>query len=155
TVAAVALAVAFVHWRGLPARDPINHVVGYTVYGIFFAAVLVGAGHARAKSVISGVLGHPALAFFGTYRYRPCVIHGMLSPVLVEWTPVESWTEAFGSVTAGSLACTITRIAVVTALAMASWHLVEKQFLKLKRYFEYQSPKEEGYKIGKTAHGIH
>jgi peptidoglycan/LPS O-acetylase OafA/YrhL len=108
-----------------------------------FGGWLVWALALKPDSWARSLLGSGVLVFFGKYSYGLYVVHGMLTPMFLEWLPVESWISAFGSVPFGSIACTLARIAISVALALASWHLFEKQFLKLKRYFEYQKPRRK------------
>ena len=35
---------------------------------------------------------------------------------------------------------------ISVGIALVSWHLYEKHFLKLKRFFEYRAPTLEGFK---------
>jgi peptidoglycan/LPS O-acetylase OafA/YrhL len=137
-VTASALLIAFVYWRCLPARHWLNHLLGYTMYGAAFAAILVFALEARPTGFGERVLGNGVLVFFGKYSYGLYVIHGMLSPLIARWIPVDDWGSTLGSVVLGSICCTSARVGIVVVLAFLSWHLFEKHFLKLKAFFEYQ-----------------
>jgi peptidoglycan/LPS O-acetylase OafA/YrhL len=115
------------------------HSLGYTMLSLCFAAVIVAAIRMRTNSVGRACLESRALLFFGKYSYGLYVIHGMLTPLLLKWTPVEAFVGQFGSVGLASIACTVTRIAVCAVLAVASWRLLEQPCLGLKRYFEYET----------------
>jgi len=142
-VVALVLTICFFYFRALPARHPLNHLIGYSMYGAMFGALLIWAIAQKPGGWGQILLGGSFLVFFGKYSYGLYVIHGLLMPIFMEWTPVESWINALHSVSLGSIACTLTRISISTALALASWHLFEKHFLKLKPYFEYQKSTTE------------
>jgi peptidoglycan/LPS O-acetylase OafA/YrhL len=79
------------------------------------------------------------LRFFGKYSYGLYIIHGLLSPVLFARLPDTLFIAATHSVVMGVFACVIVRIASCTVAAFLSWHLFEKRFLRLKRYFRKDS----------------
>ena len=72
------------------------------------------------------------LRFFGKYSYGLYVFHYPLIPVLILFFPMERITACFGSVFLGKIAYIAAAIAASLVLAMLSWHLYEKHFLKLK-----------------------
>lgn len=133
----VGLVVLFVNLRCLAVHHWLTRSVGFTVLAVFFASVIGLAVTVRPSSRTWRLLANPVLCFFGTYSYGIYVIHGMLTPVLGAWTPAEEWIAATGSPALGSFGVFAVRVAISVTLAVVSWHLYEKQFLKLKRHFEY------------------
>jgi peptidoglycan/LPS O-acetylase OafA/YrhL len=108
---------------------------------------LSGAGHYLMCSATAGILclsliskglwhrllSLSLLRFFGKYSYGLYVFHYLLQPwtndsfwFLTSW-PVVSLVIHFGM-----------QLALTLGVALLSWHLYEKQFLKLKRYFEHR-----------------
>jgi peptidoglycan/LPS O-acetylase OafA/YrhL len=59
---------------------------------------------------------------------------------LGRFLPLDLVPTLFGSLLLKKLVFVSSATAVSVALAMISWHLYEKQFLKLKKFFPYQSP---------------
>jgi peptidoglycan/LPS O-acetylase OafA/YrhL len=73
----------------------------------------------------------------GKYSYGLYVFHPMLVPVVREWvspTAMAGRIGAFPALLVHIAAC----FAVSIGVALLSWHLYEKHFLKLKRFFEYR-----------------
>jgi peptidoglycan/LPS O-acetylase OafA/YrhL len=129
------LFAVFIHWRCLPARDPMMHSVGYSLLSITSAALLVFAITRPVESRMGTIFASPMLRFFGKYSYGLYVIHGMLSPMLAKWFPDRLLLDVTHSLAASVALCTFVRTAVCTLAAFVSWHLFEKRFLTLKRYF--------------------
>jgi hypothetical protein len=91
---------------------------------------------------LSALMRNKILVTFGKYSYGIYVIHSICLP-LFHWlfNPV-ALSRTLGS---PLLAQTIFYVLSITAsflIAFASWHLYEKHFLKLKKFFEYNSNHE-------------
>lgn len=124
-------------WVG--GGNAVDHVAIYTVgYSLLCACF--------TSMVVLGVLGPPEsrytrflrsrwLHFLGTYSYALYVIHVLVRAVLVRVVglpiPIGGtqlpWQLGFFALCTG----------VSIGLALLSWHLMEKRFLALKRYFPY------------------
>ena len=111
-------------------RRPMSHLY-FTFTGLFFGSLLIYAIHA-GNSAGARIMKSPALAFFGKYGYGLYVLHVpivaisyqlKLTPQTFAWIP---------SQLVGSLIYVLTMIGLSTGAALLSWHLWEKQFLKLK-----------------------
>ncbi len=80
------------------------------------------------------------LGFFGKYSYGMYVLH---LPLVVALERLGFGISAFPRVAnsdvPGAIAYSLIAITLTTLLAFASWHLYEKQFLKLKRFFPLPS----------------
>lgn len=140
-LAAAGLAAIFVKNYGFFGyADPAVQTIGYSLLAALFGAFLIAAVLAPAGSVIERVFTNRALRFFGKYSYGIYVIHGIIGPSLERHWPMAQMPHAaplffasvFGRIGLG------TGISVLAALV--SWHLYEKHFLKLKRFFEYRAP---------------
>jgi peptidoglycan/LPS O-acetylase OafA/YrhL len=107
---------------------------------------LSGVGHTTVSVAVSGmlilsitgggfwsrVLSWNTLRFFGKYSYGLYVFHYLLQP----WLDGMFWFMP--SIPALNILLHIAAATVVTlVVALLSWNLYEKQFLKLKRYFDY------------------
>ena len=135
-VAGVAVAIAAI--LGLARTGPVTQIAGYSLLAISFA-LLIAVGvfeQAASGGRISAALSARPLRLFGKYSYAIYIIHLPLhifvSKVLL--ADVVAF-RGEGRHLAIQLAYAIVMTGVLLALAMLSYHLFEKHFLKLKRYF--------------------
>ena len=114
---------------------PVLHQVRDTFYGLFFGALsLVSLG--PRSNPIARVFQSRLLMFFGKYSYGLYVYHGVLP-----WYFLENGTEARLDALLGNHWLTIASkatigVGVSVFVAVLSYHLLEKRFLALKRFFE-------------------
>ena len=128
--------LALIGWRsGLSLTDPVVQTVGYVLLDLVFAGSLALVLGLPPSSLTAVFLNAPLLRWFGRYSYGLYVYNSIfilvaeglsLLPRLVDWT---------GSPTAGRLLYFILAASCTLATSWLSWHLFEKQFLKLKRHF--------------------
>jgi len=135
-VAGVAVAIAA--FLGLARTGPVTQIAGYSLLAISFA-LLIAVGvleQAAGGGRISAALSARPLRLFGKYSYAIYIIHLPLhifvSKVLL--ADVVAF-RGEGRHLAIQLAYAIVMTGVLLALAMLSYHLFEKHFLKLKRFF--------------------
>ncbi len=135
-VAGVAVAIAAI--PGLARTGPVTQIAGYSLLAISFA-LLIAVGvieQAAGGGRISAALSARPLRLFGKYSYAIYIIHLPLhifvSKVLL--ADVVAF-RGEGRHLAIQLAYAIVMTGVLLALAMLSYHLFEKHFLKLKRFF--------------------
>lgn len=118
---------------------------GLSIVSLFFGATLILALTASPSGWQSGFLSNGILRFFGRYSYAIYVIHGLLAGWFTEWLN----PAAFGMLVAthpalGVFASLTARIMISAALGFLSWHLLEKHFLRLKKYFQYHGRSTTG-----------
>jgi peptidoglycan/LPS O-acetylase OafA/YrhL len=133
------LAALFVWRGGLSMSDRIVQTAGFSMLALFFAAVLVRVVAAAPSSPAGRLFGHPAARLLGRYSYAMYVFHMMLRPTIESHLPpsrIAAWT---GSSVLGMVLFLAIAVGTCLTAAWVSWHLYEKHFLKLKRYFEYGS----------------
>lgn len=118
--------------------DSVRQLRG-TLFSVLFALLIVSAIVAAPGTRIARFFG-PELQLLGKYSYGVYVFHHFLSYYFVrhhtEWV-VTGWV---GSHTLAVVLQAIVGCAVSFAIAVASYHLFEKHFLVLKRY--WQSPND-------------
>jgi len=103
---------------------------------MFFGAVLALVLNAAPASRTSRLLTSRVLTFFGRYSYGLYVIHSpLLFHVIRPLFSGASVPPLYGSVLPGVLLFTCLGTAVSVLLALVSWHVWERPFLELKRYF--------------------
>ncbi|MEA3212040.1 MAG: hypothetical protein QOE70_5097 [Chthoniobacter sp.] len=108
-------------------------VPGYTLLAVFFAACLLWAIGAGATT--QAVLGGRLLGTFGKYSYALYVFHYILVGPFEKLFPRAALTRITGSALAGAFAHALLCTLASLLLALASWHLYEKHFLRFNRYF--------------------
>jgi peptidoglycan/LPS O-acetylase OafA/YrhL len=137
---AIVLAALIVFVAVTKFEPLVLHQVRNSLYALLFAALILVALKGRADdgrfNVVTLVLRSSILRFFGKYSYGLYVYHALLT-----WLMIEAQTEQWLDGVTGNHALTIVVRAVMgvvvsLAVAMLSYHLLEKRFLALKRYFE-------------------
>ena len=131
--AAILLVIAF-PLHELYTRKFYTQSIGYTVLAIGFAALLLLVYHSDSvDGTFAKLLRWPLLTQFGRYSYAIYVFHYFVLLGLMQQFSGRPWfshslPRALGLVVLFNAAC--------LAVGFLSYHLYEKHFLKLKRYFE-------------------
>ena len=107
----------------------------WTIVAVFFAGVLVLAVASRPNTVWGRFWRFRVLAFFGKYSYAMYVFQLPLVELAAPWLTAAGLCTAVGSVFWGRVAYIGVMSALTTLCAVASWHLFEKRFLRLKARF--------------------
>jgi peptidoglycan/LPS O-acetylase OafA/YrhL len=134
-VFAVAVVAIGIYRRTWDSVDPVVQTIGYSVMDLLFAALVILCVAPSQPNWLGRFFSHPALKWFGTYSYAIYVFHVPLMPVFSRLFPTKELTLRLGSAYVAVVVHTILAVAISSLLAFASWHLYEKHFLKLKRYF--------------------
>jgi peptidoglycan/LPS O-acetylase OafA/YrhL len=132
-------ALAAITWRKkfFMNLDPLVDVVGFTALAVVYGAILLHTVAGPEPSRLRSLLSHPRLTFFGKYSYGMYMFHDLLRPVHDRFFPVRGLERALGSeVLAWAIYCVLAS-ALTFACAIVSFHVYEKPFLELKRFFEY------------------
>jgi peptidoglycan/LPS O-acetylase OafA/YrhL len=144
---AIALALAgFLVTRGDPRTTGRSQTIGYSILAISFAVLVFAAFvvEVRKQGLLYRVLAWRPLRLLGIYSYGIYVFHLPIHraigiPVLRHWVDEKDPVGA----KIGILYLLATG-AVSFLAAMASYHLLEKRFLALKRYFTPSRTKPGG-----------
>jgi len=120
--------------------------VGFSANTVMFAGVLAGVVSARQGSGALWRAGvrlctSRALRFFGRYSYG-IYVFATVGGWLAAWLGAERVTlpTTLGSTLPQALVRFAIEASCIVAVALASWHLGEKHFLKLKDRFPYAAP---------------
>ncbi len=136
--AAFIIAVAgFVITRGDPRTTRMSQTLGYSILALAFAVLVFAAVMAEARrrgALYRGLTWRP-LRMLGIYSYGMYVFHVPIHralglPILYRWVPEG---EPVGAKL--GIAYLVVTSAVSFGAAVVSYHLVERRFLALKRYF--------------------
>jgi peptidoglycan/LPS O-acetylase OafA/YrhL len=106
---------------------------GYTAFaGLYFSLI----GLALIPGTIPNRVGkHPVLCFFGRYSYGLYIWHDLPSPICVGWL---TWfTNKIHPLILAEWAYSVAMLMLFTAVAVASYQLIEVRFLRLKSRFVY------------------
>lgn len=119
--------------------EPIMQTAGYTILALFFGSLVALTATSREGSALSRVFSAPLLRTFGKYSYALYLFHVPVRRwVRDSYFPVAAFQTWLGSPLPGQLLFYVVATAPAFLLAWASWHLYEKQVLKLKRFFPYE-----------------
>jgi peptidoglycan/LPS O-acetylase OafA/YrhL len=135
---ALVLLVALMSVYGrLDYMDPGTAMFGSIAIMVIGASAVVIGISARALWV-TRTLQSPILRSFGRYSYAIYVVHTAVLAALDHYRPFASLPMLGGFALPAQTIWAITYVGLSTGIAMVSWHLVEKHFLRLKRFFPYR-----------------
>jgi peptidoglycan/LPS O-acetylase OafA/YrhL len=117
--------------------EPVMQTIGFPLLAVASAALLVIAMNAHKRwTWYQRMFRSRVLRFFGKYSYGIYVLH---LPVIVAFEGLRFTIAGFptvgGSDVPAAIAFTLIGMGTTIVLALLSWHLYEKQFLKLKARF--------------------
>jgi peptidoglycan/LPS O-acetylase OafA/YrhL len=109
------------------------------ITAFFFVSLLILTLDAAPTSLIARFFTSRVMIYFGKISYGLYVYHGILRPSFEEIFPRIMLINMMHSSVIGVIAYFFLTVGLTCAIASLSWYLYEKQFLKLKRYFEYEN----------------
>lgn len=115
--------------------NPVMQSIGYSLLAIFFGGIALLSVIPSKSNILSWLFSCPLLALFGFYSYAIYVFHYPLVGLFDRWFPVKRLSSDLHSGPLGVGAHVICSILVSLLIAVLSWNLYEKHFLKLKKYF--------------------
>jgi peptidoglycan/LPS O-acetylase OafA/YrhL len=138
-VVVVAVLLTAMAWLVIPkGTGGWGVIVKHSLLALIFGAAVSLAGAAKEPAVFVHVFSARWLRLLGKYSYGMYVYHGMIIDALKHFAPADWFGARLQSHFLGNVSHAILGMAVTFVLAFISWHVFEKQFLKLKRYFEYR-----------------
>ncbi len=136
----LALIVLMIATGGLPIWGAWTQRLGYTFFVVFFSSLVALALNPHPHALVRNLFDRPLFRLFGRYSYAIYIGH---LPVRMALRAIGFDLHRFptlaGSALPGQLLFTATVIILSLLLAMASWRLIEKHAIKLKRLFPYNS----------------
>lgn len=107
--------------------------IGLSLWGIFFGSLLVLALEAKTKDVLYRTSSWPFLRFLGKYSYCLYICHQPLIEALAHFgVQSDHLARILKSRLLAILAVNGIGFSLAILIALLSWHLFEKQLLKLK-----------------------
>ena len=133
---AAATLLTFILTKGAPRAGLLTQTLGYTAFAMIGAVLIldIADGSTKESDGLSRVLCWPVLRRMGTYSYAAYVFHKPLHQLvgLPLVTAMHSGQRASVGV---ALLYFVVLSVCVFFVSHLSFHLFEKHFLKLKRYF--------------------
>jgi peptidoglycan/LPS O-acetylase OafA/YrhL len=138
--ALLVLLVLYKQQNGLIVWDHRVNTIGFSAFAVLFGALMVMALTARPGGPLYFALTNPVIRMFGRYAYGLYVIHlAVALQVIAHFGSQTSWVRTVhGSHIPTNILFNLLATAITLAIAVVSWHLFEKQVLKLKRFFPYR-----------------
>jgi peptidoglycan/LPS O-acetylase OafA/YrhL len=133
--ALVVIALTIVLTKGAPRAGVLTQTFGYTVFAAAFAALVLDIAIAHPRDLAVRMLSWNPLRSAGKYSYGMYVFHTPFHlliglPVLQHLAKLQDINLPLAlAYYAAATWCTY-------GLAVLSYHLLEKHFLRLKKYFE-------------------
>lgn len=106
----------------------------HTLWAVLWLGVLAVVVVSPKSGFASHLLESVPLRWLGKYSYAMYVFQSPLIPLAQPWFSAQKLSVALGEVP-GSLVYIVSMMTLTFAVALASWHLFEKHFLDLKRFF--------------------
>jgi len=139
-ISLIGLALMALLSGGLPIWARNTQIFGISLFTAFFTSLLVLILNTDTRTVLPRVFEHRFLCLFGRYSYAIYISHLPVRMVLrTAAFDLHQFPKVAGSSLPGQLLFTIATIGLSLLMAIASWHLLEKHALKLKRLFPYHS----------------
>jgi peptidoglycan/LPS O-acetylase OafA/YrhL len=134
----VMLAMLFLMRGGLSPLDRHVQTIGLTTPALLFAAVLLLVLTSKPDATLYRIFTHPTLSFLGRYSYAIYVFHLLVAfEVAGQLIRGSDASIVFGSQIPMNIIYSFVCTAISITAAWLSWHLFERQVLKLKRYVPY------------------
>lgn len=143
-LAVVAIAVLLVVMKQLgyrrgPGYSPGYVMFGTTLFSLIFGSILVLALNAVRGTRIHRIFTHPILTAYGKYSYAVYLLHLPIIILVADFIFFPTHMKVAGTHLPGLLIFTAITFTLSLLVALASWNLLEKHFLKLKAYFPMEA----------------
>ncbi|MEO8192482.1 MAG: acyltransferase [Gemmatimonadales bacterium] len=106
-----------------------------TLIALGFAVLLAASLLSTRSGALSGFFTAAPLRFLGRYSYSIYIFHAAVITTLARQVSVRDLPVIFGSRIPAAIFFTIVSVGVTILIALATWHLVEKHFLRMKDRF--------------------
>jgi len=151
-VGILVLAALMAFYGQLDYMDPGTAMFGSIAITLLGASIVV-IGISSRDSRVARILRSRLLRFFGRYSYAIYIVHTAVLAGLDHYRPFASLPTVAGFALPTQTAWALAYVGLSTGTAILSWHLAEKHFLRLKRFFPYR-PKSDRVESATTASSI-
>jgi peptidoglycan/LPS O-acetylase OafA/YrhL len=134
--AAAVIAGLWLSRSGLYYGDRWVQTLGFSALAVFFGWILIASVAAPPGSRLQSALTAPVLRMFGRYSYGLYVVHWPVSTVLHHSVlPHLRFARILGSAAIEPAIALVLGITISLLIAVGSWHLLEKHFIRMKSLF--------------------
>ncbi|MGH7602671.1 MAG: acyltransferase family protein [Gemmatimonadaceae bacterium] len=134
----VTLVALGIRYRELDYMDAGTAMFGsIAIMGLCSSGLVLGV--TSPNRFVTATLQSSSLRFFGRYSYAIYIVHTAVLAGLDHYRPFSGLPKLGGYALPAQAAWALCYVGFSTALAILSWHLVEKHFLRLKRFFPYRT----------------
>ena len=131
---------------------PWSRMFGHTSLAIVWGMLVFTAATGSRHLWVNRALEHRILTTLGTYSYAMYLVHLPIAYVLYHRTDVSGVVPpTFGSYLGAELFFMFVAFVPTFIIGALSWHLYEKQVLKLKRFFPYAKRARSDKRIRQSA----
>ncbi|HVL66369.1 MAG TPA: acyltransferase [Vicinamibacterales bacterium] len=118
--------------------EPLMQTAGYTTLAVGYAAIVTLAAGGPPASRLNRVLAVAPLRALGRYSYALYLFHLAIRRwIRDDYFPVSAFPTWLGSPLPGQILFYVAATAPALVLAWLSWHLWERRWLELAKYFPY------------------
>lgn len=140
-VSALALCVIALWRGGLDKHDVVTSTIGFTALGALFSIAIFFALMVRRTSRYHLALSSRGLRFFGKYSYALYIFHQPVALVLTGIGLPVALTRVGATGFVAQIFYVVMATSLSVGLALLSWNVYEKQFLKLKDRVAHRPPR--------------
>ena len=120
---------------GTSRLDFWMQVAGHSLLALSFGFLILTAAASPRRTPLVRLLSFPFLRSCGKYSYGMYVLHTLAYPWYIRFFPVDLYWQMVGHQLVAVWIHVAFSVGATFCLAWLSWHLYEKHFLKLKRFF--------------------
>ncbi|NTX50694.1 acyltransferase [Myxococcus sp. CA039A] len=120
-----------------PAFKTVLRTGGYTAVGILYTVLVYRVVSAKPGTLLHRFFSNRVLLMYGKYSYAIYLVHSPLDAILRRTVLKTPLKEVGGSDFPMQLLFYVVAASLSLGIALVSWNLFEKHFLKLKDYFPY------------------
>jgi peptidoglycan/LPS O-acetylase OafA/YrhL len=151
-VAVLALVGLTLMYGQLDYMDPGTAMFGSIAIMVLGASAVV-IGITSTNSRFARLLRSGFLRFFGRYSYAIYIVHTAVLAGLNHYRPFALLPPIAGFALPTQTLWLLAYVVLSTGVAVLSWHIVEKHFLRLKRFVPYR-PRSERTDSASLARGV-
>lgn len=138
-IAGLGIATMFIWNKGLWRSNPALITIGYSLLAVLFGSILIVCVTTDERSPLYRLTTNPFLRMCGKYSYAMYVLHPMIAGGVEQYVTDADFISIGGTHVFGRCIFILICTAATIFAAFGSWHLYEKHFLKLKRFFPYRA----------------
>ena len=131
----VLLAFFHVVQGGLTPAGDLTRTLGFTLVALFYGSLILLVLTAPQPTAATRFFSSRFMRMLGKYSYALYIFHGPVGTFLEDILRPQEFPTLLGSSIPGLVVFVSASMAVSLLVSILSWNLLEKHFLKLKRYF--------------------